>query len=485
MPMSWPSHPLVYEINTRVWLAELSRQTNAPVDLATVPDAPLEELARLGFDAVWLMGVWTTGPAAIAVARRHPGVLADCRRALGDLAGDDVVGSPYAISAYAVPPALGGDSGLAGLRERLARRGLRLLLDFVPNHTALDHPLTRSRPEAFVGGSDQDLERQPEAFFRSADGSVLAHGRDPYFPPWTDTAQLHAGHPAGRAALSEWLLAVAGRCDGARCDMAMLLLPDVLERTWGERLGPERVSGSFWREAIARLRRRHPGFLLLAEAYWGLEGRLLDEGFDFVYDKTLYDRLRGHDAEAVRAHLRADPAFQSRLCRFVENHDEERAVEAFGLEGSLAAAAVALCAPGLKLIHDGQLEGRRVRLPVQLARRPEEPSRETVRRFYAALLPALQARRREDTPHLARVGPSKRGDWRDLVALAWSGGLCVANLGAHPAAGRVDVEPPPGLEPRLHLADRLQEGADPAVARLSCELELPPRGVRLLELERG
>jgi hypothetical protein len=167
------------------------------------------------------------------------------------------------------------------------------------------------------------------------------------------------------------------------------VLPDVFARTWAGRLGPEPVSDSFWARAIAAVRVRHPRFLFLAEAYWGLEDRLREEGFNFIYDKELYDLLAGHDAAGVRHHLRRPAEFQDRCARFIENHDEPRAVTAFG-PATRAAAVTTFCAPGLRLFHEGQLEGRRVRIPVQLGRRPTEPVDEDLRTFYTRLLAVLQ-----------------------------------------------------------------------------------------------
>jgi alpha amylase-like protein len=452
----WPRHPLLYEINTRVWLRELSARAGRPLTLAEVPAEEIDTLAGRGFDAVWLMGVWTTGPGPRSVARR-PELRAEWERALPDVTEEDIVGSPYAVTAYDVSPRLGGQDALAALRARLAAKGLRLFLDFVANHTALDHPRTLAQPEAFVRGTAEDLRREPTAFFRTAAGEVLAHGRDPLFPPWIDTAQVHYGARAGRDFMRETLLTIAEQCDGVRCDMAMLLLPEVLERTWGARLGAGWVRESFWSEAIPEVLDRHPGFRFLAEVYWGLEERLQGEGFHFTYDKTLYDRLRAGDTPGVRSHLAAPPRFQERCCRFVENHDERRAVTAFGLQESLSAAAVTLCAPGMRLLHEGQLEGRAVRLPVQLARRPAEPVDETVRSFYERLLgllgqPTLKDGRAEPLT-VRRAGPED-ATAEELIALAWRDRpgaprfVVVVNLGAGRAYGRLplaaeDVSPAP------------------------------------------
>jgi hypothetical protein len=287
-----------------------------------------------------------------------------------------------------VDPTLGGDEALAELRRRLSRRGLRLVLDFVPNHLALDHAWVREHPERFVHGSASDLERAPCDYFVEAE-TILAHGRDPNFPGWTDTVQLDYRRPDTRRAMADVLLSIAERCDGVRCDMAMLVLRDVFLRTWGGCFEPELAE--FWPSAIAGARARHPGFLFLAEAYWDLEWELQRQGFDYCYDKRLYDRLLASDAAAVAAHLRAPLDYQRGLARFVENHDERRAAEAFGAEASRAVAVLALTLPGLRLLHDGQLEGRRVRVPVQLGRRPPEPADAEMERFYRMLLIELRA----------------------------------------------------------------------------------------------
>ena len=230
----------------------------------------------------------------------------------------------------------GGDAALRRLRERLQGRGVRLMLDFVPNHTAPDHRWAWEHPEYYVHGREEDLVREPGNFCRveTARGpAVLARGRDPYFPGWPDTLQLNYHHAGLRAAMLAELDRVAAACDGLRCDMAMLVLPDVFVRTGGDRSRPadgtEPEALPFWPEAIARVRERHPEFLFMAEAYWDLEWTLQQLGFDQTYDKRLYDRLRAQDASATRGHLRAHREFQTHSTRFLENHDEPRAAVAF------------------------------------------------------------------------------------------------------------------------------------------------------------
>ena len=448
----WPVDPRVYEINTRVWLAELSRQHGRVLTLDAVPDTELSALAALGFDAVWLMGVWTSGAAPTAEARR-PDLMTEWRRALPDAQAEDVVASPYAISAYEVSETLGGDAALRGLRERLAGHGLRLLLDFVPNHTACDHPLVLAQPNVYVRGTEDDLRRDPGSFFRTRDGVVLAHGRDPYFPAWTDTAQINYGHAEGRAALRDILMRVAGQCDGVRCDMAMLLLPDVIERVWGARLEGAWVRECFWAEVIQHVRARHDAFLFIAEAYWGLEPRLQADGFDYTYDKSLYDHLCHGDVATVRRDLQRPVEAQRRDARFTENHDEPRAATALG-GNARAAAVVTYLSPGFKLLHEGQLEGRRVKVPVQLARRPYEPIDAGMKAFYQQLLAILREPAFRDGDFVpietTPAGPGD-GSHEQLVAffrgatmssgpeLGW---LAVANLGPTRAYARIRLPLP-------------------------------------------
>ncbi len=389
MPIRLPPNPLVYEINTRVWLRELSARHHWPIQLDTIPEAELERLAELGVDAVWMMGVWTTGSAAQEIARKHPGLQQEFRNALPDYSEADCVGSPYAVSTYTVAQNLGGAAGLARLRERLAKKKIGLLLDFVCNHTACDHHYVLTNPEAFVTGTEHDLASQPDCFFRAGNGIILAHGRDPYFPPWTDTAQVNYAQPPGREMMLNKLLMIAEQCDGLRCDMAMLILPNIFKQTWGARLGANPIERSFWREAIQAVQARHPDFVFVAESYWSREAELQREGFQFTYDKTLYDRLLHSDFHGAREHLRADVAYQKRCTRFIENHDEGRAAQSFGVARSIAAAVASFFTPGMKLVHEGQLEGRKVKVPVQLTRRMAEPENPEIAVAYRHLLNVL------------------------------------------------------------------------------------------------
>ena len=296
--MTLPAYPLLYQINTRVWLTELSRILVDRSTLDDIPNAELDRLAEMGFDWVWFLSVWQTGPAAQRVSRSNPQWRKEFQETLPDLREEDIPGSGFAITGYTVHRSLGGEAALPRLRERLQQRGMRFLLDFVPNHTGLDHPWVEDHPEFYIWGTELDLARTPQNYTwakRKQGDLLLAHGRDPYFPGWPDTLQLNYGNPATQDAMIGELRKIAGQCDGLRCDMAMLVLPDVFERTWGV------ASQPFWPKATRGAREQVPGFCFMAEVYWDLEWTLQQQGFDYTYDKRLYDRLRRSCATSARA----------------------------------------------------------------------------------------------------------------------------------------------------------------------------------------
>jgi len=409
------AHPLIYEINTWVWLNELSRRHGKLITLANVPDAEWQSIADLGFDTVWLMGVWERSPAGVQIAREHGPFQEEFPRVLpGYNPDEDLVGSPYCVRRYRVDEHLGGPNGLAGARTKLAARGLRLILDFVPNHVAPDHPWASEHPEYFIRGSEEDLAADPAAYFKIGD-NILARGKDPFFPPWPEVAQLNAFDPGLRQAVIATLNDIATQCDGVRCDMAMLLTTPVVIRTWGERAGAP-LENEYWRKVIPAVKARHPGFLFIAEAYWDLEWELQQQGFDYCYDKRLYDRLIHDDARAIRGHLQADPSYQQKLLLFIENHDEPRAAATFSPEKERAAAVTFSTLPGARLFYDGQLDGRKVRLPVLLGRQPEEAPDVELRDYQERLLRTISA---------AQIGV---GEWRLCGTSGWPDNQSHENL---------------------------------------------------------
>jgi glycosidase len=431
--------PFVYELNAWVWLGELGARAGRPVGFGDVPPAEWDAIAELGFDAVWPMGVWQRSPAGVAIALQNAGLVDSFRNALPDYRDEDVVGSPYCIRGYTVDEHLGGPDGLAAARTALAERGLGLILDFVPNHVAPDHPWTTTHPEYFIRGTEEDLERDPTSFVRT-EGGILANGRDPYFPAWPDVVQLNAFSPELRAAVVETLSSIAAQCDGVRCDMAMLMMSDVFERTWGDLAGP-RPDEEYWPATIRAVKEAYPEFRFFAEAYWDLEWALQQQGFDACYDKRLYDRLAHEGADAVAGHLTADPGYQRKLLRFIENHDEPRAAAVFPPERARVAAVTALTQAGTRLVHEGQLEGRRVHLPVFLGRRPDEPADEELSAFYRRLLPAVAGDGEWQLGE--RRGWPGNDSWQRLVV--WGRRdhephtLVVANLAGAGAAGHVSL----------------------------------------------
>jgi hypothetical protein len=340
----------------------------------------------LGVRWLYLLGVWQLGDAGPAISRADPDILAAARSLLPDFTPADIAGSCFAITGYDVDATYGGNAALATLRDRLAARGLRLMLDFIPNHTAPDHPWVRSTPDLYVNGTEAILAADPRNWRRidtDHGPRIIAFGRDPYFDGWTDTLQLDYANPETQTRMAEALTHVASICDGIRADMAMLVLPEIIERTW------HRTAPDFWPQAIAQARQANTDFTLMAEVYWGLEPALLERGFDFTYDKTFYDALFHRNVASIRAALAAPIDHQSRMARFLENHDEPRAASLLSWPQRRAATTIAFLAPGLRFLHQGQMEGARIHASVHLARLPDEPADETSLRFHERLLTIL------------------------------------------------------------------------------------------------
>ncbi|HTL57958.1 MAG TPA: alpha-amylase family glycosyl hydrolase [Candidatus Limnocylindrales bacterium] len=386
------AYPLLYEINTRCWLRDLSSRQGRAVSLANIPASEFADWRRLGLTHIWLMGVWSSGPRARARALTDPLLRAIYAKVLPAWQDQDVAGSPYAIGDYQVPAELGGEAGLKSFRERLNAEGMKLVLDFVPNHLGVDHPWVWERPDLFVRATGS----KPETFRQSTAGGAiwLAHGKDPYFPAWSDTVQLDYRRASTRKAMTDLLMSVAGCCDGLRCDMAMLLLNDVFAKTWEGFPSTEAPPvEEFWGTAIAAIKRVHPSFLFLAEAYWGLEERLVTLGFDYAYDKALYDKLQGRQPVAVTRHLLdLGPEKLATGAHFLENHDEPRIASLMSFAEERASALVVLGLPGMRLLHEGQLTGARVKVPVQLTRRAQEPVDSEIQSLYDQLLTTLHSR---------------------------------------------------------------------------------------------
>ncbi|MFN8530048.1 MAG: alpha-amylase family glycosyl hydrolase [Anaerolineae bacterium] len=438
---------IVYQINTWVWLNTLTRQFGRPIDLSNVPDSILDELARPGINMVWLMGIWQRSPFGRRNALKYKH---EYRHVLPDLTDDDVIGSAYAVYDYRVDDHLGGRAALAALRQRLAQRGLKLMLDFVPNHVAADHRWTIEHPNWLIYGSAQDYAARPNDFFRAAtlEGErYLAHGKDPNFPGWSDTVQINAFHPELRHETIRILSDIAEQCDGVRCDMAMLMFTDIFTSTW-RGLAGERPTSEYWREVIPAVRASHPGFLFVAEVYWEKEFEIIQQGFDYAYDKRFYDRIIAGDVTQIRAHLLAHIDYQRHMMRFIENHDEPRAYHELGARRSVPAATLICTLPGATLLHDGQLTGRTKKLPVQIKRQPDEAVHHDLEAYYTRLLRETQHPvYHEGSFFLFHVISAGAGDFshNNLLAYGWyipgdGFRLIVVNLTGQRSFGRIKLD---------------------------------------------
>lgn len=429
-----PRYPSLYQLNTRVWLNSLSERYGQLITLGDIPDVELDRLSELGFDWIWLLGVWQTGALGRQIALQHPELRQEYRIILPYLSDGDICSSPFAITGYQVNSDLGGESTLSNLHERLKVRGLRLLLDFIPNHTARDHPWVTEHPEYYIQGGKSDLVDYPAKYGSDPHSDrIFAYGRDPFFLGWSDTFQLNYGEPGLQRAMIGELARIAALCDGVRCDMAMLILPQVFESTWGIR------AESFWPQAIQQTKELYPEFLFMAEVYWDMEWHLQEQGFDYTYDKRLYDRLNSQEARPVREHLFAGLDYQRKSVRFLENHDEPRAAVIFPLQIHQAAALITYLSPGMRFFHQGQLTGAQVKVPMQLCRVPAETEDEDFKNFYDKLLKIIELPLvRDGNWQLLECLPAWQGNWTwdNFIAFNWTNAegerlLVVTNYASH------------------------------------------------------
>jgi hypothetical protein len=443
---SFRKNPHLYEINLLPWLNYLSQREQRKITLETIPIHEWSGLKRKGIDLIWLMGAWQRSPDSQEKARNLPELIKECRSVLVDFEIDDITGSPYAVHEYLPDPGFGSVRDLLCLKETIEDQGLSLILDFVPNHTACDHRWIRQNPTFYIHTGPTGEGRCTDGFFpaQGAQQQVcIAHGKDPYYPPWTDTAQLDYTNPAAMRAMVDTLSDISQYCHGFRCDMAMLVLKSVFRKTWGRYVREDANSEEFWRLAIESIKPVRKQCLWLAEAYWGKEQELIGLGFDYTYDKTLYDLLKSEDVPGLRTHLNAPVAFQERMVRFLENHDELRASNVFGNDKIKAAMVIQSTLPGMRFWHHGQLEGARIRVPIQLRRAPAEPSQRDMEVFSNTLLQEVDHPVFHDgTWQMCETqgwpdNPSHKG----LLSWCWRLGeerrLIVVNFHSSPAQGRV------------------------------------------------
>ncbi len=375
---------MLYEINTRVWLKQFDSQK-----LIDVPNSYWETLKRKGFDYIWLMGIWQTVPSAVTRYCFVDELIKEYNNALPDWKTEDVIGSPYAIDHYDVNPDIGSKEEIIQLKKSLNNFDIKLILDFIPNHFSAESSLIKEHPEIFLKVDKYLYEEDNRTFFMPQYGNdYYAHGKDPNFEAWQDTIQVNYFTPEARDYMTNVLIELTELCDGVRCDMAMLTINSVFSNTWNDAKNIMRYrppENEFWSSAITQVKNKNENFLFIAEAYWDLEYRLQTLGFDYTYDKRLYDRLIEGNVKSINDHLKADKLYQLKSIRFIENHDEKRSATVFGRRIK-AAAVIMSTLLGMKLFYDGQLVGKQIKLPVQLGREPKEKINKGLQTFYDKLL---------------------------------------------------------------------------------------------------
>ncbi len=489
-----PTRTVIREVNLFAAVRAFTPEGKRP-SLDHIPDSELDRWCELPITHVWGMGAWQRSPKGRTVSIEHAGLRADYSAALPDWTEEDVTGSPYAVFGYEPSDRLGSLRAFIRFRQRLSERGIGLILDFIPNHFAIDHPWVASHSERFVMRADVSPDATPPPGWFSAKTRQgtrwFAHGRDPYFPAWTDTAQLDYRKPETRKAMVGELLKISDLCDGVRCDMAMLVLNNIFRKTWGnENPSPH----EYWVEAIDAVRAIKPSFLFLAECYWGTENHLLELGFDLVYDKDFSTRAIELKINDLRSTLSERRTWGQRYVRFLENHDEKRIAAQVPPERLPVLTGLLWLQPGHILWHEGEEYGAKIKMPVQLDRRPVEEQ-------VPSIVNCLERNKKmlNDFPfaygsaQLVAVNPTGVDDttFSALIPILWTAGnrrlLWIGNLSSQPACARIPLHLIGMAGRKVSLYDYvaetefLRDGDE--LLGLGLFVMLPPNGMHWFEVK--
>ena len=433
---AWMPKLVLMAKSTYVWLDQLSRRHGREIrTLDAIPDAELDSLASWGVTGLWLIGLWQRSVASERIKRMRGNA--------------DAVASAYSLDDYRIADDLGGEAAYASLRDRAAARGIRLASDMVPNHMGIDSSWVIEHPEWFLSlpeppypayaYSGADLSPDPRVgvmledhYWNDTDAAVvfkrfdratgderyIYHGNDGTSFPWNDTAQLDFLKPEVREHVIGVILDVARRFSVIRFDAAMVLARKHIKRLWWPLPGsgdgiPSRAQyamsqeqfdalmpAEFWREVVDRVAAEVPGTLLLAEAFWMLEGYFVRTlGMHRVYNSAFMHMLRDENGpgfrKLIRETLEFDPEILKRYVNFMSNPDEETAVEQFGKGDKYFGVAMVMATlPGLPMLGHGQVEGfaEKYGMEFRRARLDEGPDTRLVERHERELFPLLHRR---------------------------------------------------------------------------------------------
>jgi glycosidase len=433
----WMPQVVLLAKNAHVWLDQLSRKYQRPITcLDHIPDEELDTISRQGFTGLWLIGLWERSTASQRIKQM--------------CGNPEAVASAYSLRTYDIAQDLGGPEGLANLKERAWRRGIRLASDMVPNHMGIDSQWVIEHPDWFISldycpfpaytfngpnlsGDDRVGILLEDHYYNRTDAAVvfkrvdfwtgnekyIYHGNDGTSMPWNDTAQLNFLHPEVREAVIQTIINVARQVPIIRFDAAMTLTKRHYQRLWFPEPGsggaiPSRTEhgltrqqlndampNEFWREVVDRVAQEAPDTLLLAEAFWLMEGYFVRTlGMHRVYNSAFMNMLRDEDNAKYRwvmkNTLEFDPQILKRFVNFMNNPDEHTAVEQFGKgDKYFGICAMMVTLPGLPMFGHGQIEGFAEKYGMEYRRAywDESPDRDLVERHEREIFPLLHRRR--------------------------------------------------------------------------------------------